>query len=113
MTGLSTALSTIADGDTIGGVRIDGNNLSINSSTGILSATITVSQSIAHVGVFTLQATTDLITATETFLRWKPDLSATDSSSQGLVHTATNNIPQGRLFRLFFLKKVEVLTYFF
>ena len=87
-----------ADGDTIGGVRIDGNNLSINSSTGILSATINVRQSVVHVGVFTLQATTNLSSATETLLRWKPGLSATDSSSQGLVHTATNNIPQGTLF---------------
>ena len=87
-----------ADGDTIGGVRIDGNNLSINSSTGILSATINVSQSVVHVGVFTLQATTDLSTATETFLRWKPALSATASSSQGLVHAASNAIPAGSLF---------------
>jgi hypothetical protein len=87
-----------ADGDTIGGVRIDGNNLSINSSTGILSATINVSQSVAHVGVFTLQATTDLSTATGTFLRWKPALSATASSSQGLVHAASNAIPAGSLF---------------
>jgi hypothetical protein len=87
-----------ADGDTIGGVRVNGNNLSINSATGILSATINVRQSVVHVGVFTLQATTNLNSATETLLRWKPGLSATDSSSQGLVHTATNNIPQGTLF---------------
>ena len=87
-----------ADGDNLGGVRINGNNLSINSSTGILSATINVSQSIAHVGVFTLQATTNLITATETFIRWKPALSATESSSQGLVHAASNAIPAGSLF---------------
>jgi hypothetical protein len=87
-----------ADGDTIGGVRVNGNNLSINSATGILSATINVRQSVVHVGVFTLQATTNLSSATETLLRWKPGLSATDSSSQGLVHTATNNIPQGTLF---------------
>ena len=33
---------------------------------------------VVHVGVFTLQATTDLSTATETFIRWKPALSATD-----------------------------------
>ena len=87
-----------ADGDTLGGVRIDGNNLSINSSTGILSATVNVSQSVVHVGVFTLQATTNLSSATETFLRWKPALSATASSSQGLVHAASNAIPAGSLF---------------
>ena len=102
VTGLSTALSnpTIpqADDVTLGRIRIDGGNLPINNSTGILSATVNVSQSVVHVGVFTLQATTNLSSATEMFLRWKPGLSATNSSSQGLVHTATSNIPQGTLF---------------
>ena len=87
-----------ADDATLGGVKIDGNNLSINPSTGILSAIVNVSQSVVHVGVFTLQAATNLSTAQETFIRWKPGLSATDSSSQGLVHTASGNIPQGSLF---------------
>ena len=57
-----------------------------------------MSQSVVHVGVFTLQATTDLSTATETFIRWKPALSATASSSQGLVHQASDSIPAGSLF---------------
>ena len=97
---LADYLQTIpqADDATLGGVRIDGNNLSINNSTGILSAIVNVSQSVVHVGVFSLQAATNLRTAQETFIRWKPGLSATDSSSQGLVHNATNNIPQGSLF---------------
>ena len=47
---------------------------------------------------FTLQDDTNLSTAKETFIRWKPGLSATASSSQGLVHNATNNIPQVTLF---------------
>ena len=49
-------------------------------------------------GVFTLQAATNLSSATETFIRWTPGLSATNTSSQGLVHTASGNIPQGTLF---------------
>ena len=78
-------------------MRIDGNNLPINSL-GILSAIASESQSVVHVGFFTLHAATNLRSATETFTRWKPELSATDASSQGLVHNATNNIPQGTLF---------------
>ena len=97
-TALSNPTMAQADGDTLGGVRIDGNNLSINNPTGILSATVNVSQSVVHVGVFYLQATTDLSTAQETFIRWKPALSATAASSQCLVHAASNDIPAGSLF---------------
>ena len=34
----------------------------------------------------------------ETFIRWTPALSATASSSQGLVHTASDSVPAGSLF---------------
>ena len=55
-------------------------------------------QSVVHVGVFTLQAATNLRSLEETFIRWTPGVSATNSSSQGLVHNASGNIPQGTLF---------------
>ena len=73
-----------ADDVTLGGVKIDGNNLSINPSTGILSAVVPKKQSVVHVGVFTLQAATDLRTAEDTYIRWTPALSSAASSSQGL-----------------------------
>ena len=79
-----------ADDGTLSGVRIDGNNLPISSSTGILSAIVNVSQSVVHVGAFfSLQDDTDLSTLQETLIRWKPGLSATAACSQGLVHTAS------------------------
>ena len=67
------------DADTLGGVKIDGRNLPINASTGILSALIVQTHSATHVGDFTLQDDTNLSTAVDTFMRWKPAL-----SSQGL-----------------------------
>jgi hypothetical protein len=71
---LPTTTIPQADADTLGGVKIDGNNLSINSSTGILSAQIVLKQSVTHVGVFTLQDDTNLRTEQGTLLRWKPSL---------------------------------------
>jgi len=79
---------------TLGGVIIDGGNLNINAS-GKLSATIVKKQSLSHVGVFTLQDTTDLRTATDTLIRWKP---AITGGSSGLLHDQDNAIPNGTLF---------------
>ena len=84
----------MATDTTLGGVIIDGGNLNI-TATGKLEATIVKKQSLLHVGVFTLQNTTDLRTATGTFIRWKPDIT---SGTSGLLHNATDNIPQGTLF---------------
>ena len=83
-----------AEAGTLRGVKIDGSNLPINSSTDILSAHVGQTQSVTHVGYFTLQGDTNLSTAQETFIRWKPELSATALSSQGLVHAVSNGIPQ-------------------
>tara|TARA_R110001592_G_scaffold362986_1_gene679162 strand:+ start:19 stop:1608 length:1590 start_codon:yes stop_codon:yes gene_type:complete len=97
--GVFTALSTVsipmASDTVLGGVKIDGGNLNINAS-GKLSATIVKKQTLSHVGVFNLQATTNLRTETDTLIRWKPAISS--GSSSGLLHDADNDIPDGTLF---------------
>ena len=84
----------MATDTTLGGVIIDGGNLNINAS-GKLSATIVKKQTLSHVGVFNLQATTDLRTETDTLIRWKPAISM---GSSGLLHDQDNAIPNGTLF---------------
>jgi len=96
--GVFTALSNVsipmASDTVLGGVKIDGGNLNINAS-GKLSATIVKKQTLSHVGVFNLQATTDLRTETDTLIRWKPAIS---TGSSGLLHDQDNAIPNGTLF---------------
>ena len=93
-TGLLDVLIPTANNNILGGVKIDGNNMEI-SITGVIGAIVEPIQSLLHVGIFNLQTSENLTSALDTKIRWKP---AITNGTSGLLHNATNNIPQGTLF---------------
>ena len=93
-TGLLDVLIPTANNNTLGGVKIDGNNMEI-SITGVIGAIVEPLQSLLHVGIYNLQDSENLATAVDTKIRWEP---AITNGTSGLLHNATNNLPQGSLF---------------
>ena len=94
-TGVLSALIPAANNNTIGGVIITGNDNLQMSIEGVLSAIVDQKQTLLHVGIYNLQTSENLTSALDTRIRWTP---AITNGTSGLLHNATDNLPQGSLF---------------
>jgi hypothetical protein len=68
----------------------------VNDLSGVVNdLSIDQKQSLLHVGIFNLQNSENLATAVDTKIRWEP---AITTGITGLLHNASNSIPEGTLF---------------